>query len=113
MSLAPARLATPCGKIWRLYAALPTTIRSMGLHYGAILPANFWPLRATRSDSDSSSTMTAATQVNRQWRLKSRPTGVADVLLSEGDEPSLLVQKLRDASGERELPLNQPHESSL
>jgi hypothetical protein len=36
----------------------------------------------------------------------------ADVLLSEGDEPSLLVRKLRDASGERELPLNLPNESS-
>src|ERR1700692_1429098 len=98
MSSAPARLATPCGKIWRLYAALPTSIRSMGWHYAAILPANFWPLRATRSDSDSSSTMTAATQVNRQWRLKSRPTGVGGVLLSEGGGPSLLGHEVRGAA---------------
>src|ERR1700745_482987 len=76
MSSAPAQLATPCGRIWRLYAALPTTIRSMGLRCGAISRADFWPLGGTRSDSDSSSAMAAATRVNRQWRLKSRPTGL-------------------------------------
>src|SRR5579862_8111526 len=48
----------------------------MGLHCGATLPADFWPLGATSSDRDSSSAMTAATRVNRQWRLKSRPTGL-------------------------------------
>src|SRR3984957_6247878 len=76
MSSAAARLATPCRRKWRLYAALPTTIHSMGLHCGAILPADFWSLGATPSDNDSFSAMAAATPVNRQWRLKSRPTGL-------------------------------------
>src|SRR5260370_11781071 len=89
MSSAPARLASLCGRIWRLYAASPTTIRSMGLHCGAVLPADFWPLPATRSDSDSSSAMAAATPVNRQWRLKSRPRG-----LIEADNFELLSQPM-------------------
>src|ERR1700692_171930 len=76
MSLAAARLATPCGRIWRLYAAFPTKNPPMGLQRGGILPAAFWPRRATRSDSEASSAMAAATPVNRQWRLKSRPTGL-------------------------------------
>ena len=41
-----------------------------------MLLADFWPLGVTRSESDWSSAMAAATQVNRQWRLKSRPTGL-------------------------------------
>jgi len=36
----------------------------------------------------------------------------ADVLLLEGDEPSLLLRKLREASGESEQPLSLPNESS-
>jgi len=55
MSSAPAQSVTPCGGIWRLYAVLQITIRPMESDRGAILPVDFWPLGATRSNGDSSS----------------------------------------------------------
>jgi NADPH-dependent curcumin reductase CurA len=50
----------------------------MRSRFGGTLQAVFWLLGATPSDSEDEalSAMAAANRVNRQWRLKSRPSGL-------------------------------------
>src|SRR5271168_5408360 len=74
MSLADAQTPVPCVRIWLVCAASPITIRLTQSQRGEKLPAPFSPLGATLCDTEDA--MTTANRCNRQWRLKSRPTGL-------------------------------------
>jgi len=80
---------------------------------GVFMPSYVTPLAIYR---DLASLFRRYCPIGRVIFLVQRPHDRipdANVLLLEGDEPNLLVRRLRDASSETERPLSLPNESSL